>query len=249
VSDSGHTIGENNPYHSNFNGSLLAELATRDDLLAALTAERDELARKLAEAEKRFEYTSTLSANRGVYLSEYFDSVTEAGIEVVFQDGDEVTGAPEKLLQWVKAAKHRADAAEAKVRELQKAIHGEHEWSELSKPDCDIAMPTVEDSCLKASDVRESEKLYRRLVKEKVAQLAQLQAKLAAVREAVDSEWKKAEEERLKETDEHHAEAAKWKAEDDMYGWNFYEGVASGTIGVSFIYHRMVRAIADLVKA
>jgi hypothetical protein len=86
------------------------------------------------------------------------------------------------------------------------------------------------------------------LIDEQQKHIAQLQAKLAAVRTLVDAEWKKAEEERLKETDEHHAEAAKWKAEDDMYGWNFYEGVSSGTIGVSFIYHRMVRAIAETVK-
>lgn len=40
----------------------------------------------------------------------------EAGIDVEFQDGDEVTGAPEKLLEWVKGIKAERD-------KLRRALH------------------------------------------------------------------------------------------------------------------------------
>jgi hypothetical protein len=74
------------------------------------------------------------------------------------------------------------------------------------------------------------------------------QSAVTAVRELVDSEWKNAEQDRLKVTDDAHDEATKWKLQSDWYGWNFHEGKAAGTIEASFIYHRMVRAIADAVK-
>lgn len=77
------------------------------------------------QRERLLEQTMKLSAQRGVYLSEYFDCVTEAGIEVEFQDGDDVTGAPEKLLAWVKATKHQLATAiaerDAAVEAKQKA--------------------------------------------------------------------------------------------------------------------------------
>lgn len=61
MSDSGHIIGEKNPYHPNFNGSLLDELVSRDDLIeilkqqvATLTAERDALKRYFDACENQF---------------------------------------------------------------------------------------------------------------------------------------------------------------------------------------------------
>lgn len=54
MSDSGHVIGEKNPYHPNFRGRLIDEIAFRDHLIdelkqqvATLTAERDEALRCL----------------------------------------------------------------------------------------------------------------------------------------------------------------------------------------------------------
>lgn len=58
-----------------------------------------------------------------------------------------------------------------------------------------------------------------------------------------------ADEERLKETEEAHAEAARWKAEGDMYGWNFHEGRAGGTTAASIIFFRLQREIKGAMKA
>lgn len=76
------------------------------------------------------------------------------------------------------------------------------------------------------------------------AQLAAVKAerdKLKSILMADLVEWKKADEERLRQTDAAHAEAQKWKDEDDMYGWNFHEGKAGGTVQASLCYDRVRR--------
>lgn len=59
--------------------------------------------------------------------------------------------------------------------------------------------------------------------------------------------YAEADEERLRQTDAAHAEAAQWKAEDDWYGWNFHEGRAAGTVGASLYFGRVGRKIAALL--
>lgn len=61
--------------------------------------------------------------------------------------------------------------------------------------------------------------------------------------------YKAADEERLRETEEAHQEAAKWKAEGDMYGWNFHEGRAGGTTSASIIFYRIRRWLEAHKKA
>lgn len=56
-------------------------------------------------------------------------------------------------------------------------------------------------------------------------------------------QFKLADEERLQETHRERDEAERWRADDDMYGWNFYMGKSSGTIGASLYYGRVRRAI------
>lgn len=61
-------------------------------------------------------------------------------------------------------------------------------------------------------------------------------------------DFKAIDAERLKETDEAHAEAAKWKAEGDMYGWNFHEGKAGGITIASIMFDRLRRKMEAAIK-
>ncbi|MDE2106927.1 MAG: hypothetical protein KGL39_57465, partial [Patescibacteria group bacterium] len=54
---------------------------------------------------------------------------------------------------------------------------------------------------------------------------------------------KEADNERLSGQQEAHRESAKWKAEGDMYGWNFHEGKAGGMNEASIIFYRVRRFI------
>lgn len=55
--------------------------------------------------------------------------------------------------------------------------------------------------------------------------------------------YQMADEERLRETHENQAEAEKWKCEGDMYGWNFYMGMASGRTSSDICFHRILRLL------
>ncbi len=57
-----------------------------------------------------------------------------------------------------------------------------------------------------------------------------------------------ADEQRLCEMDEARDESVKWKAEGDMYGWNFHEGKASGMTQASIIFFRVRREIEKYLK-
>jgi hypothetical protein len=60
------------------------------------------------------------------------------------------------------------------------------------------------------------------------------------------AEFDAANAERLQETNNAHEEANRWKAEGDMYGWNFHEGRASGTTWASIIFYRVRRMLAGV---
>ena len=53
--------------------------------------------------------------------------------------------------------------------------------------------------------------------------------------------WELCDNERLQRMDELRNESEKWKLEGDWFGWNFFQGMASGTIWASIIYDRMRR--------
>ena len=59
----------------------------------------------------------------------------------------------------------------------------------------------------------------------------------------VSTIWKQCENDRLQKTCEARDEAARWEQEGDWYGWNFHQGVSSGTIEASFIYGRIQRKL------
>jgi hypothetical protein len=78
-------------------------------------------------------------------------------------------------------------------------------------------------------------------------------AAMRTVLTSLKDEFKAANEERLKETQDAHTEANRWKAEGDMYGWNFHEGRAGGTTYASIyfyrVYRKLVAALSDAPAA
>lgn len=60
-------------------------------------------------------------------------------------------------------------------------------------------------------------------------------------REAVIADFEAAHAERMKRHDEWAKEAAHWKAEGDMFGWNFFSGMASGGIWIDICFQRLLR--------
>jgi len=69
----------------------------------------------------------------------------------------------------------------------------------------------------------------------------------AAVKDAFEL-FKTADDERLEGTNDADAEAEKWKAEGDMYGWNFHKGKAGGMTEASIIFYRVFRRLKLALK-
>lgn len=61
------------------------------------------------------------------------------------------------------------------------------------------------------------------------------------------SEFGKASEERYQFLEECRKEANKWKAENDMYGWNFHTGMASGANWADLYYQRVARKLEGMI--
>ena len=59
---------------------------------------------------------------------------------------------------------------------------------------------------------------------------------------------KVADESRYQELGACDKEAAKWKAEDDMYGWNFHMGRHSGMNEIMHCYYRVLREVEAIEK-
>ena len=83
------------------------------------------------------------------------------------------------------------------------------------------------------------------LLKLREAEIARL---LAVVNDGMKL-FKEADEERLKETHDAQAEAERWKADDDMYGWNFHMGMSSGTTHASILFYRVWRHLKKASEA
>ena len=64
----------------------------------------------------------------------------------------------------------------------------------------------------------------------------------SAIKEAFDL-FRTADDERLDGVYKAQAEAEKWKAEGDMYGWNFHQGKAGGMTEASIIFYRVFRRL------
>lgn len=78
--------------------------------------------------------------------------------------------------------------------------------------------------------------------------LATAEQSLAALREAIESEFTLAENARITGVYESRDEADRWRAEGDSYGWNFHQGVAGGMTEASFHYMRVKRKLLDVLK-
>lgn len=65
----------------------------------------------------------------------------------------------------------------------------------------------------------------------------------AETKAPVSTIWKQCENDRLQKTYEARDDAARWEQEGDWYGWNFHQGVSSGTVQASFIYGRIQRKL------
>lgn len=87
-----------------------------------------------------------------------------------------------------------------------------------------------------------NETRWRLLMELQRQQARELGAARKLVARAIEV-FRLADAERLAETQKSHAEAAKWESEGDMYGWNFHEGVASGTTSASIVFYRVLRLL------
>jgi len=67
------------------------------------------------------------------------------------------------------------------------------------------------------------------------------------IKEAFDL-FKAADDERLEGVYDADKEAEKWKAEGDMYGWNFHKGKAGGMTQASIIFYRVFRRLKQALK-
>lgn len=100
-------------------------------------------------------------------------------------------------------------------------------------------------------DVSELAKAEQAKTDEVIRQNIDLEIKVkqleSAVKEAFDL-FRTADNERLNGVDEADAEAEKWKAEGDMYGWNFHKGKAGGMTQASIIFYRVFRRLKAALK-
>jgi hypothetical protein len=71
---------------------------------------------------------------------------------------------------------------------------------------------------------------------------------LRAEMEAAVEMFKAADAERLDDVYKAQAEANKWKAEGDMYGWNFHQGMSSGMTSASIIFNRVFRRLKSAIE-
>lgn len=66
--------------------------------------------------------------------------------------------------------------------------------------------------------------------------------------EEIEKVYKEAEKEYFEFLDTCDIEARKWKSEDDMYGWNFHQGMRSGAVWANLMYDRIRRKLEEIKK-
>lgn len=69
-------------------------------------------------------------------------------------------------------------------------------------------------------------------------------AAVAEALEQIEQSLKSASEEHYQDLKEWEAKAGKWKDEGDMYGWNFFQGMAAGANWCDILYQRIGRGVA-----
>lgn len=127
-----------------------------------------------------------------------------------------------------------ADAWERASDELAGKIGWTDKPSEVERRAAIAAMtPSDEDFAF-----AETERLRTELTALR-EQLAAAERELQSLRTI----YREADNDRLEVGRQHGIEAEKWKSEDDWYGWNYHKGYESGTIGASFAFCRIAKAI------
>lgn len=112
-----------------------------------------------------------------------------------------------------------------------KGGHGEPDTDQWHWcPDCDL-----------------HQKYLDRKASSKIAPCSEAEKLRKAIREAFDL-FTAADEQRLEGVQDAHTEAEKWKAEGDMYGWNFHQGKAGGMTEASIIFYRVFRRLKVALK-
>ena len=67
-----------------------------------------------------------------------------------------------------------------------------------------------------------------------------------AALERVEKSLNAASEERYQDLKKWEAESSKWQAEGDMYGWNFFQGMAAGANWCDILYRRIDQELAAI---
>ena len=189
MSDSGHIIGESNPYHSNFRGSYLNEIASRDEQIATLrelAAVRDELLRRQQSRADAAEAKLAFLKSKGLTVAMAKDADQPERLVYVIEEGSELcdlktlgklTDAEVKLAR-IKAA---ADADETDLKTMRDGTkltrHGLVQTLAYWREEVDAAEAKCRELEVILTGTREDFVVSQRYA-------AQLQAKLAAVREA-----------------------------------------------------------------
>lgn len=66
--------------------------------------------------------------------------------------------------------------------------------------------------------------------------------------ESILAKFKEADDERYRNQKEWEADAEKWKADSDMYGWNFHKGMGAGANWVALYFFRVQRELEEILK-
>lgn len=173
--------------------------------------------------------------------------------------------ATEKILELERRCNdehHKCEAAEQRAEQAEAALKQmcdlDEETSRLERESCDAltegiraAMDGVKredcphkDEPKQTSWLRGHEETESMMEMQRRAEQAEAAAgvMVGVIQQALEL-CKEADNERLSGQEEAHRESAKWKAEGDMYGWNFHEGKAGGMNEASIIFYRVRRFI------
>lgn len=171
----------------------------RDAAVQRLAGEAHMYYRQLQSAEARVKELAEIGAAEVAEFNAGFEHAQKGGKyedEYQFETPHDqwgcgfAWGAFETLRSQVKEL-------EGERLQLQRAIHGEDEWSYLTTPGCVVAMPTTKDSYINATDTSARLKTYMTMAREKIdkiqslaAQFERLEGELA--NEKIDRpEWRK----------------------------------------------------------
>jgi len=155
-----------------------------------------------------------------------------------------------RLIDDVYGLTVRLAAAEGEVSRLFSVLASKEEDRLHTDQETTKAIEELiaERDTLKA--VRDQLRVNVAAITEKVSrydrEVGELKAAVEQALARIDTTLRAASEERYQEMARWEAEALKWKAEGDMYGWNFFQGMKSGANWCDIIYRRIGREVAAI---